>query len=89
MSELPAGSHTLTLKDRKKLSLTGVLEVSSFDEQMAALKTPLGNLLVQGEGLQLKQLDPNGGDVTVEGRITAVTYEEPRQAGGWLARLFR
>ena len=37
----------------------------------------------------LKQLDPNGGDVTVEGRITAVTYEEPRQAGGWLARLFR
>lgn len=89
MSELPAGSHTLTMNDRKKLSLTGVLEVSSFDEQMAMLKTPLGNLLVQGEGLQLKQLDPNGGDVTVEGRITAVTYEEPRQTGGWLARLFR
>lgn len=88
MAEISDRAHTLSLKDRKKLALTGVLEVSSFDEQAAILKTPLGNLLVQGEHLQLKQLDPNGGDVTVEGEITGLTYEQPRQSGGWLARLF-
>ena len=84
MAELPDRTHTLSLKDRKKLALTGVLEVCSFDEQATLLKTPLGNLLVQGEHLQLKQLDPNGG----EGEISGLTYEQPRQSGGWMARLF-
>ena len=80
--------HALALTERKKLTMTGVAEVVSFDETFVVLKTALGTLVVQGTSLQLKQLTPEGGNVTVEGEISALQYEQPRQRSGWAARLF-
>ncbi len=80
--------HRLTLDERASLTMTGVTEVVSFDETAAVLRTGLGTLVVQGRGLQLKNLSPDGGQVAVTGEITALMYEEPRQSGGWLRRLF-
>ena len=79
--------HMLTLDGRQKLTMTGVTEVVSFDDASVVLKTELGTLLIQGSGLKLKQLTLEGGSVAVEGRITALSYEEPRSPGGWLSRL--
>ena len=78
----------LTLDERQKLPMNGVTEVVSFDEESVVLKTGLGTLLVQGRQLQLKTLTLDGGQVAVEGNIGALTYEEPKQSGGWLSRLF-
>lgn len=78
--------HDLTLRQRQKLTLTGVTEVVSFDETAVVLQTGLGTLMVHGQGLQLKQLSTDGGQVSVDGSISALVYEEPRQ-GGWLRRL--
>lgn len=80
--------HKLTLDERRKLTMSGVTEVVSFDEDCVVLKTCLGTLLVQGKQLQLKQLTLDGGQVAVEGHIGALSYEEPRQSGGWRSRLF-
>ena len=80
--------HKLTLNERKSLTMTGVTEVVSFVEGTVVLKTCLGTLVIQGQELQLKTLTLDGGNVAVEGRISALTYEEPRQAGSWLSRLF-
>ena len=80
--------HKLTLNERKALTMTGVTEVVSFDENAVVLHTELGTLIIQGRGLQLKTLSPEGGQVAVEGNISALVYEEPRPAGGWLRRLF-
>lgn len=79
--------HKLTLNERKCLSTTGVTEVVSFDETTVVLGTGLGTLVVQGKDLQLKQLSQDGGQVAVEGTITALGYTEPR-GGGWRRRLF-
>ena len=79
--------HKLQLNERKKLTMTGVTEVVSFDETAVVLQTSLGLLIVQGQQLQLKNLSLDGGQVAVEGMISALAYEEPRQ-GGW-RRLFR
>ncbi len=79
--------HDLTLKGRKKLTMTGVTEVVSFDEAAVVLRTELGTLMVQGSGLQLKTLSVEGGQVAVEGNIAALSYAEPRGEGGWLRRL--
>lgn len=87
MSEGQNLPHALSLTERKKLTMTGALEVVSFDETLVVLKTALGVLTVQGSGLQLKQLSPEGGSVAVEGEISALSYEQPRQSGGWLSRL--
>ena len=87
MAEQQHLPHALTLDQRKRLTMTGVTEVVSFDDVSVVLKTGMGTLLVTGDQLQLKQLMPEGGSVAVEGRICALSYEEPRNAGGWLSRL--
>ena len=79
--------HKLQLSERKTLSMTGVTEVVSFDENTVVLQTSLGLLIVQGQQLSLQNLSLEGGQVAVEGTIGALSYEEPRQ-GGW-RRLFR
>lgn len=79
--------HSLTLKDRKTLTLTGVTEVVSFDDSSVVLHTGMGTLVIQGQQLQLKNLTLEGGQVAVDGHISALIYEEPRQGGGWLRRL--
>lgn len=80
--------HKLQLNERRQLTMTGVTEVVSFDETAVVLQTSLGNLIVQGQGLQLKTLSLDGGQVAVDGSISSLVYEEPRQAGGW-RRLLR
>lgn len=80
--------HKLTLNQRSSLTMTGVTEVVSFDENAVIVHTQLGALTVQGQQLQLKTLSVEGGQIAVEGNICALTYEEPRQKGGWVHRLF-
>ena len=75
--------HKLTLNERKQLTMTGVTEVVSFDDTAVVLRTVLGTLEVQGQGLQLKTLSIDGGQVAVDGHISALYYEEPRQPGGF------
>ncbi len=82
-------THKLTLNERRKLTMNGVTEVMSFDETSVVLKTGMGMLTVHGEGLQLKNLSAEGGQVAVDGKIAALIYEEPRVEGNWLRRLFR
>lgn len=79
--------HKLQLNERESLTMTGVAEVVSFDENTVVLQTSLGLLVIQGQQLQLKNLTLEGGQVAVEGSIRALSYEEPRQTG-W-RRLFR
>lgn len=78
--------HSLTLKERKTLTMTGVTEVVSFDETAVVLHTELGKLAIHGRDLQLRNLTLEGGEVAVEGNVAALVYEEPQQ-GGWLRRL--
>ena len=73
--------HKLTLNDRHSLTVTGVSDVISFDDNAVIMATALGTLSVHGSGLQLKTLSIDGGQVAVEGQVTALIYEEPRPAG--------
>jgi sporulation protein YabP len=78
--------HKLTLNQRKDLTVTGVTEVMSFEEDGAVLKTALGVLVIQGSGLKLKNMSMDAGQVDVTGTVTALYYQQPRTGG--LRRLF-
>ena len=80
--------HKLCLDERSKLTMNGVTEVVSFDESTVVLRTGLGTLMIHGRELQLKNLSLDGGQVAVDGHISALIYEEPRDRSGWLGRLF-
>ena len=84
----PAGGHHLILEDRERLTVSGVEEVESFDENTILLTTAQGALEIQGEGLHIEKLSLDGGDLKVEGRVNALLYgEENRPRGGLFARL--
>lgn len=83
---LPKGHH-LILEEREHLTVSGVEEVESFDENTIVMDTAQGVLIVRGEGLHIEKLSLDGGDLKVEGTVEALSYEERRQKGGFFARL--
>ena len=80
-------TQRLTLDSRAQLAVSGVEEVERFDENAVVLKTVCGMLIVRGSGLHLRQLSVDGGQVAVDGRVDALTFEELRQGSFW-ERLF-
>lgn len=82
----PALPHKLILSDRHTLSLTGITEVLSFDEDSVVARTDLGMLEIHGKDLKLKTLE--GGQAQVEGNVAALIYADPHpRQTGW-RRLF-
>ena len=82
-------AHKLTLDGRGHLSVSGVSDVESFDEQTIVMETSGGTLVVNGEELSISRLSTDQGDVNVQGRIDALHYEESRPRLSLWARLFR
>ena len=82
-------AHTITLNDRKRLSITGVEDVDCFNEQIVVLQTPLGTLTVTGAGLNVSQLNLEDGRIALEGEVDAMEYTGGRKKGGVLGRLFK
>ncbi len=81
-------AHKLTLDSRARLSMTGVLEVESFDDTAVVLRTTRGTLIVRGAGLHLQQLSLDGGQVLIDGTVDSLVYEDEAPTGGFFARLF-
>ncbi len=75
--------HKLILDERNRLNLTGATEVIHFDDDMVELNTSLGTLMIQGEQLRLKCLSLDDGALVIQGKITALSYEEPKQRRGF------
>lgn len=81
--------HTVTMEDRKKIQITGVTDVESFDEQTVLLQTTPGELIIKGSGLHISKIDVVSGDLCLEGEIDELSYGDSRPAGGIFSRLFR
>lgn len=80
--------HKLVLDARRKLTMTGVIEVESFDETEIRLTTTRGGVVIRGTGLHLQMLSLDGGQVAVDGTVDAISYEDEAPAAGFFARLF-
>ena len=83
--------QSILLKDRKTLDLDAVSDVISFEEDRVLLRTALGDISVEGEGMRITRLDLEKGLVSLEGRISALFYTEAvgRAKGGFFSRLVK
>jgi sporulation protein YabP len=82
----------LILENRKKLALTGVVEVISFNETVIMLNTNLGSMTIKGEGLRMNKLDVQNGEVMIVGTINSCVYsgvEVKRDNESILKKLFK
>ncbi len=81
-------NHALSMENRETLSLTGVDDVSGFDESAVVLSTALGALTVRGDDLHIDRIDLELGELELRGRIRELSYEEPSPTGSLWSRLF-
>ena len=75
----PVTSNTIQnviLENREKLTISGVLDVLSFDDQIVIVETELGLLTVKGENLRINKLSLDTTEVIVEGTIFNLSYSE-------------
>ena len=72
----------LVLTDREKLEMNGVLDVTSFDEEHALIKTDNGILAVDGEGLHVTSLDLGHGNISFEGKINGLYFSDAQKSRG-------
>ena len=68
--------QNLILENRGKLSISGVNDVLSFDDQVVMIETELGLLTVKGEGLRINKLSIDTSEVIVEGDISYLAYSD-------------
>lgn len=68
--------QNLVLENREKLSISGVLDVLSFDDQVVIVETELGLLTVKGENLRINKLSIDTSEVVIEGEIYNLVYSE-------------
>ena len=81
--------HTVILEGREKLSISGVVDVQSFDEDQVLLETVRGMLVVRGQGLHVERLQLEAGELIVEGEVGCLEYDDSVQPrGGFFSRLF-
>lgn len=79
------------LENRNKLSVSGVKDVLSFDDQVIVMETELGLLTVKGENLKINKLSIDTSEVVVEGEISSLSYSEQSKVKqeGLLSKIFK
>lgn len=81
--------HNIILEGRAKMSLSGVIEVESFDETAVSLYTTRGLLIIRGNGLHVENLCLETGEAKLEGVVDSLQYLEETKSGGFFSRLFK
>ena len=86
-------SHKLVINNRKASTVTGVIDVLSFDLNEILLETEQGMLMVKGTDLHVNRLSVEKGEVDLSGNIDSVAYSSVSQTGrqseSFLSRLFK
>ena len=77
LAEYVPDAHQIVIEGQRHARITGVVDVESFHEEEAAILTEAGMLVLSGEQLKLTRLDPDSGQVVVDGRILSLEYEQP------------
>ena len=84
--------QNVILENRNKLSISGVRDVLSFDDQIVILETDLGMLTIRGEDLRINKLSIDTTEVKIDGKINSLNYSEKQDRktnGNLLGKIFK
>ena len=84
MEELKNISNTfqnIMIENREKLSLSGINDVFSFDDQIIIIETELGILTIKGDNLKINKLSLDTSEFSVDGRIDSLIFSNSETIG--------
>ena len=82
--------HNVIMENRRNLTISGVSDVDSFDEQTIIAFTDLGELTIQGYDLHITKLNIESGELLIDGNICSLSYSDRQQnTEGFFKRLFK
>lgn len=84
--------QNIVLENREKLSISGVLDVLSFDDQIIIVETELGLLTIKGEDLRINKLSIDTSETIVNGNIMQIAYSEStvdKKGEGIFSKIFK
>lgn len=87
---VPKMPHNIIMEDRKKMSVSGVTDIESFDEQTIVASTQMGELTVRGWNLHITRLNLEQTELMIDGEISSVAYTDVRpKAQGFFSKVLR
>jgi sporulation protein YabP len=90
MSDDKTIEQSISLYDRKSITITGVKDVLSFDEESVNLITELGNLILKGEKIKISGFDVATSVLEASGIFNAMVYlNDKNSREGFFKRLWR
>jgi len=83
--------QNIIIEGRRKINITGVDDVESFDEQNITLVTELGVLSIKGDEIKIEKLNLDTGEVSATGDFYLFEYisDEKEKSGGLFSRIFK
>ena len=69
--------HSINLDRRENVTVTGVIDVISFDEESVIAESEMGVIIIKGGNLHVKRINLENGELVISGEIDGLTYENP------------
>ena len=84
-------NQNVILENREKLSVTGVIDIHSFDDELVLAQTDLGIITIKGDDLKMNKLNLENNELIVEGQISAIAYSDvvSSKKSGFMNKLFK
>ena len=84
-------NQNIIIENREKISVTGVIDIHSFDDELVLAQTDLGILTIKGDDLKMNKLNLENNELIVEGQIMAIAYSDINNAkkSGFMNKLFK
>lgn len=84
-------NQNILVENRSKVTITGVEQVESFNENTIILITIKGGMTIKGEGLNVGKLNLDDGNVKIDGVINGIIYsdKDSSQKGNLIGKIFK
>lgn len=92
MNEAEELKHDVLIKSRKRMEMTGISDVSSFDDTEIIVQTQNTDVSIEGENLKIERFNSENGELILNGLITGLFYYSKRAekkrkgVGGFLGK---
>lgn len=83
--------HKITMIGREKITVSGVEDVDSFDEDKIVAYTTEGVMTVKGAEFRINRLNVEDGELEIEGDVDSIEYADGHKSdkGGLFGKIFK